>query len=36
MIDGFALVAYAAECGNSGVMNCLVTVYQKDLGGRTA
>jgi hypothetical protein len=39
MIGGFALVAYPAEYGNSGVMTFLVnhagTVYQKDLGPRT-
>ena len=38
-IGGFALVAYPAEYGNSGVMTFLVnhvgTVYQKDLGERT-
>ena len=36
MIGGFALIAYPAEYGNSGVMTFLVnhagTVYQKDLG----
>jgi hypothetical protein len=40
MIGGFALVAYPAEYGNSGVMTFLVnyagTVFQKDLGERTA
>ena len=40
MIGGFALVAYPAEYGNSGVMTFLVnhagTVYQKDLGDYTA
>jgi hypothetical protein len=40
MIGGFALIAYPAEYGNSGVMTFMVnhagTVYQKDLGGRTA
>ena len=40
MIGGFALLAYPAEYGNSGVMTFLVnhsgTVYQKDLGYRTA
>jgi hypothetical protein len=43
MIGGFALVAYPAEYGNSGVMTFLVnhdgTVYEKDLGpesGRVA
>jgi hypothetical protein len=39
MIGGFALVAYPAEHGNSGVMTFIVnhdgTVYQKDLGERT-
>lgn len=39
MIGGFALIAYPAEYGNSGVMTFLVnhegTVYQKDLGERT-
>lgn len=40
MIGGFALVAYPAEYGNSGVMTFLVNhngrVWQKDLGERTA
>jgi hypothetical protein len=40
MIGGFALAAYPAEYGNSGVMTFAVnhagTVYQKDLGHRTA
>jgi hypothetical protein len=39
MIGGFALVAYPAEYGSSGVMTFVVnhsgTVYQKDLGERT-
>lgn len=39
MIGGYALIAYPAEYGNSGVMTFLVnhggTVYQKDLGSRT-
>jgi Protein of unknown function (DUF2950) len=39
MIGGFALIAWPAEYGNSGVMTFLVnhagTVYQKDLGERT-
>jgi hypothetical protein len=39
MIGGFALVAYPAEYGNSGVMTFLVNhsgqVFQKDLGERT-
>ena len=40
MIGGFALVAYPAEYGNSGVMTFLVNhkgeVYEKDLGSRTS
>lgn len=40
MIGGFALIAYPAEYGNSGVMTFMVNhdgiVYQKDLGKRTA
>jgi hypothetical protein len=40
MIGGFALVAYPAEYGNSGIMTFLVnqdgTVFQKDLGTNTA
>jgi len=40
MIGGFALIAYPAEYGNSGVMTFMVnhagTVYEKDLGDRTA
>ncbi len=40
MIGGFALVAYPAEYGNSGVMTFIVNhdgvVYQKDLGKDTA
>jgi hypothetical protein len=39
MIGGFALIAYPAEYGNSGVMTFVVnhagTVYQKDIGART-
>ena len=39
MIGGFALIAYPAEYGNSGVMTFMVNhagiVYQKDLGNRT-
>jgi hypothetical protein len=39
MIGGFALMAYPAEYGNSGVMTFMVnhsgTVYQKDLGKQT-
>jgi hypothetical protein len=40
MIGGFALVAYPAEYGNSGVMTFIVNhegvIYQKDLGKDTA
>jgi DUF2950 family protein len=40
MIGGFALVAYPAEYGNSGVMSFMVNhegkVFQKDLGKNTA
>jgi hypothetical protein len=40
MIGGYALVAYPAQYGNSGVMTFLVNhngeVFQKDLGPRTA
>jgi len=40
MIGGFALVAYPAEYGNSGLMTFIVshegTIYQKNLGERTA
>lgn len=40
MIGGFALIAYPAEYGNSGVMTFMINhagvVYQKDLGQRTA
>ena len=39
MIGGFALIAYPAEYGNSGIMTFMVnqdgTVFQKDLGDRT-
>ena len=39
MIGGFALIAYPAEYGNSGIMTFIVnqdgTVFQKDLGNRT-
>jgi len=39
MIGGFALVAYPAEYGNSGVMTFVVNhegvVYEKDLGPKT-
>jgi hypothetical protein len=39
MIGGFALLAYPAEYGNSGIMTFIVnhdgTVFQKDLGWRT-
>jgi len=40
MIGGFALLAYPADYGNSGVMTFIVNhagaVYQKDLGEDTA
>ncbi len=42
MIGGFALVAYPAEYGNSGVKTFVVnynysgTIFEKDLGERTA
>jgi hypothetical protein len=40
MIGGFALVAYPAQYGNSGIMSFIVNqdgvVYQKDLGKNTA
>jgi hypothetical protein len=40
MIGGFAVVAYPAEYGNSGVMTFIVNhdgkVFQKDLGKNTA
>jgi len=40
MIGGFALVAFPAQYGNTGIMTFLVShhgqVYQKDLGPRTA
>jgi hypothetical protein len=40
MIGGFAMVAYPAEYGNSGVMTFLVNhqgaIFEKDLGPRTA
>jgi len=40
MIGGFALIAYPAEYGNSGVMTFLVnhtgTIYEKDLGDYTS
>jgi hypothetical protein len=40
MLAGFALVAFPAEYGNTGIMTFLVShhgqVYQKDLGPRTA
>ena len=39
MIGGFALIAWPAEYGNSGVKTFLVnhagTVYEKDLGTKT-
>lgn len=40
MIGGFALVAYPAQYGNSGVMTFMVNhqgnVFEKDLGSNTA
>jgi hypothetical protein len=40
MIGGFALLAFPAEYGNSGIMTFMVnhdgTVYEKDLGPQTA
>ena len=40
MIGGFAMVAYPAQYGSSGIMTFIVNhdgvVYQKDLGPRTA
>ena len=40
MIGGFAVVAYPAEYGNSGVMTFIVNhdgiVYEKNLGNETA
>jgi hypothetical protein len=40
MIGGFALIAYPAQYGNSGVMTFIVnhkgTIYEKDLGSNTA
>jgi hypothetical protein len=40
MIAGFALVAFPAEYGNTGVMTFVVShhgqIFQKDLGPRTA
>ena len=40
MIGGFALIAWPAEYGNSGVMTFIVShagiVYEKDLGEDTA
>jgi hypothetical protein len=40
LIGGFALVAYPAEYGNSGIMTFMVshsgTIYQRDLGENTA
>jgi hypothetical protein len=39
MIGGFALVAFPAQYGNSGIMTFMVshdgTVFQKDLGRQT-
>jgi hypothetical protein len=40
MVGGFALVAYPAEYGRSGIMTFIVNqddrVYEKDLGAKTA
>lgn len=40
MIPGFALVAYPAQYGNTGIMTFILNhqgkVYQKDLGPNTA
>ena len=40
MIGGFALVAYPAQYGSSGIMTFIVNhdgvVYEKDLGPKTA
>ena len=40
MIGGFALVAWPAECGESGIMTFVVNqqgvVFQRDLGKNTA
>jgi hypothetical protein len=40
MIGGFALVAYPAEYGNSGIMTFIINndgdIFEKDLGNRTA
>ncbi len=40
MTDGFAILAYPADYGNSGIMSFMVrhdgVLYQKDLGSRTA
>ena len=40
MIGGFAMVAYPAQYGSSGIMTFIVNhdgvVYQKDLGPNTA
>ncbi len=40
MIGGFAMVAYPASYGSSGIMTFIVnhdgTVYEKDLGPKTA
>jgi hypothetical protein len=40
MIGGFALLAFPAEYGNSGIMTFMVnhdgTVFEKDLGPKTA
>ena len=40
MVGGFAMVAYPAQYGSSGIMTFIVNhdgvVYEKDLGPRTA
>lgn len=40
MVGGFALVAYPADYGRSGIMTFIVSkdgrVYEKDLGAKTA
>jgi hypothetical protein len=40
MVGGFALLAFPAEYGNSGIMTFMVnhdgTVFEKDLGPKTA
>lgn len=40
LMGGFAVVAWPAHCGDSGIMTFIMnhdgTVYQRDLGKRTA